>query len=789
MSAAEAKSGEAYVEISARKGLLEKGLLAAQDAMKRTAAIATVLNARISQSYNAVSASVNAFGTRAFAVSRMIPTAAQASLRGLSTTAKGITSTLGRGFMSVGSALSSLTASAMSLKGALAAAMAASGVGMMVKGFANAAGNIDDMAKRTGLAAEEIQGLTFAAKMSGTSIEAVEGAIRKMQKQMAAGNTDTFTGLAAGLAAIPNPAQRAAAAAKALGVSIDAVPKTILDPNAGQNIDAVRTALGEMTRAAGKTPMATFRAMADRIAAISDPSQRAAEAMRIFGKSGTALLPMFENGSAGIDELTREAERLGLVMSGDAVTAGAQLGDMLDKVWMTLGALSNRIGSKLAPLIQTLADRFLSVAETVTTFIENNGAAIVSMAQMGAMVGVGAVALVGLATSIGAVGVVLSGIGAAIGALGGMVALLLSPIGLLLSSLVALGAAVTYFSVDSSTALAWIQTQWQSLTEYVMPIINGIATAMMSGQWAAAGTIGMLALEQALRIGVQPIYNIWTDLYTWIGTAAIDAVTTVANVFAGIPTTLMNVFSTTITWLTGAFDQAVTGIQNAFSTVFTWLGGTWDKTVNGIAKALLWLYSLFDRSIDYEAKARQMDADAKKRSEERQKSLDATTADRRKNADERANQRQKELDIVVTQRNESLQRANLERLQFAEGVKSNMRQDADTRKSEFDARIQQLGDEIATAIADVQQNAPATPETPERLERPERPAAPELPSPGLVAEDTAIKTQGTFSGFAAGMLGTGQSAIDRLEKETKRQTDILQAIAENTAEDDALELS
>lgn len=739
MAASKAKAGEAYVEISTRNGLLNKGLAAAQASMRRLAA-----------------------------------------------TTNAISATMGRGFMAVGGTMSSIASSAMSLKGALAGAMAASGVGMMVKGFADAAGNIDDMAKRTGLAAEEIQGLSFAAKMSGTSIEAVEGAIRKMQKQMASGNADAFTGLAAELAAIPNPAQRAAGAAKALGVSIDAVPKTILDPNSGRNIDAVRTALGEMTQAAGKTPMATFRAMADRIAAIPDPSQRAAEAMRIFGKSGTALLPMFENGSAGIEELTREAERLGLVMSGDAVTAGAQLGDTLDKVWMTVGALSNRIGSKLAPLIETLANRFLSVAEAATTFIENNGAAIMSLAQMGAMVGVGAVALIGLATSLGAVGVVLSGIGAAIGALGGMVAFLLSPIGLLLSGLVALGAAVTYFSVDSSTALAWIQTQWQSLTEYVMPIINGIATAMMSGQWAAAGTIGMLALEQALRIGVQPIYNIWTDLYTWIGTAAIDAVTTVANVFAGIPTTLMNVFSTTITWITGAFDRAVTGIQNAFSTVFTWLGGTWDKTVNGIAKALLWLYSLFDRSIDYEATARQMDADAKKRSEERQKSLDATTADRRKNADERANQRQKELDIVVTQRNESLQRANTERLLVADGLKTNMRQGAEERKSAFDARIQQLGTEIATAIEEVNKNAPPESAAPTP---PAPPAAPEMPSPGLVAEDTALKTQGTFSGFAAGMLGTGQSAIDRLEKETKSQTKILQAIAENTAVDDSLELS
>jgi hypothetical protein len=746
MSASKAKAGEAFVEISTRNGLLDKGLAAAQASMRRLAA-----------STNAISA------------------------------------TMGRGFMSVGGTLSSLGSSAMSLKGALAGAAAASGVGMMVKGFADAAGNIDDMSKRTGLAAEEIQGLSFAAKMSGTSIEAVEGAVRKMQKEIASGNADAFTGLAADLAAIPNPAQRAAAAAKALGVSIDAVPKTILDPSAGRNIDAVRTALGEMTQAAGKTPMATFRAMADRIAAIADPSQRAAEAMRIFGKSGTALLPMFENGSAGMDELMGEAERLGLVMSGDAVTAGAQLGDTLDKVWLTVGALSNRIGSILAPTLQTLLNAFVPLVAGVSHFIEQNKEWIVYAAYAAAAVAAVTVGVVSLGAVIGGVGAAMTALGAAIGGaltvVTGIIGAILSPIGIAVAAVVGLGAAFLYFSGVGSQVLQFISDKFAALLEYVMPMINGIGTALSSGQWGEAANIAMLGVEQAMRIGMQPLYNIWTDLYTWIVTASVDVVATLANVFAGIPTTIMNAFSTGITFVEGLLDQFAVGFMMAFDTVFTWLVGTWDQTVNGIAKALLYLYSLFDKSIDYEAAAKQMDADAKKRSDQRQTNLDTAITDRRKASDERANQRQKSLDDTVNTRNEDLMRANQSRLEYGEGIKRGVRDQANERKGQFDQRIKELGKEIAESIERVNKNAAAADTETETTDAPDPPDEPKMPDIATIAESTAVKTQGTFSGFGAGILGSGQSALDRLEKETKSQTAILQSIAKNTAEDDSLEMS
>lgn len=633
MSASKARAGEAYVEISTRNGLLDKGLAAAQASMRRLAA-----------------------------------------------TTNTISSTMGKGFASVGGALSTVGGSLMSVRGMIAGLAASAGVGAMVKGFADAAGNIDDMSKRTGLAAEEIQGLSFAARMSGTSIETVEGAVKKMQKA---------------------------------GFST------------------------------GRGPLADFEALADRIAAIPDPAARAAEAMKYFGRSGTQLLPMFENGSAGIQDLMREADRLGLVLSGPTVSAGEQLGDTIDKVVLVMGGFANRIGATLAPLVMDLADRLLSLAESVTTFIENNADTIVFFAQVAAGVAAFAAGVVALGGVIGGAGAVFTALSTAVGIVGAGLVAILSPIGLITVGIGGLVAAFLYFSGVSSQVLQYLQDQFQAMVDFVLPIFQSISTALMSGQWAAAGEIAMLAFELAIRTGMQPLYGLWSDLYTWIATGAIDAVTTIANVFAGIPTAIMNGFSTAITWLTG----------------------TWDRTVNSIAKSLLYLYSLFDRSINYAEAAKQMDQDAMAR----------------------AAQRQKDLDAAKNKRNEDLNQANQARAEFSEGIKQGVRDQAEEKKSQFEARVDEIKVQIQAKMDEVNIEAQRQAEERAKVEPPPKPKPP--PEIGNIEQSVALKTQGSFSGFAAGMLGTGTSALDRLQNETKKQTNILQSIADNTAEDDALALS
>jgi len=62
-------------------------------------------------------------------------------------------------------------------------------------------------------------------------------------------------------------------------------------------------------------PDEQLKLIADRLAAVEDSTLKAALAMELFGRSGTALLPMMSGGARGIEELQQSARSLGLTMS------------------------------------------------------------------------------------------------------------------------------------------------------------------------------------------------------------------------------------------------------------------------------------------------------------------------------------------------------------------------------------------------------------------------------------------------------------------------------------------
>ena len=117
--------------------------------------------------------------------------------------------------------------------------------------FAGAGAAIDDMSQRTGASAEALSQLAYAAGQSGTDIETVEKSMRKLGKTV----TEAKDG-----------SKGASDALKAVGLSA--------------------ADLSTMT------PDEQLRAVADALAGISDPGEKAARAMDLLGKSGADMLPL-----------------------------------------------------------------------------------------------------------------------------------------------------------------------------------------------------------------------------------------------------------------------------------------------------------------------------------------------------------------------------------------------------------------------------------------------------------------------------------------------------------------
>jgi len=156
---------------------------------------------------------------------------------------------------------------------AVGGAMAAPFV-IAAKNFASMGDAVAKMSRRTGVGVEALSELGYAAELSGTSMESLENGLRRMQR-------------------------------------------TIYD--AGRGLSTAKDALADLGLSAkdfkGLSPEDQFTVLGEALSRIEDPSRRAAIAMTILGRSGTALLPMVAKGAAGLDELRKKARDLGLSIS------------------------------------------------------------------------------------------------------------------------------------------------------------------------------------------------------------------------------------------------------------------------------------------------------------------------------------------------------------------------------------------------------------------------------------------------------------------------------------------
>ena len=108
------------------------------------------------------------------------------------------------------------------------------------------------------------------------------------------------------------------------------------------------------TNVTSLSPDQQFKLIADRLSRIEDPTLKAAMAMKVFGKSGTQLLPLMAGGAKGIEELQQRARELGLTISKEDADAATLFGDTLDDLWKSIKAGVFAIGAALAPMLTDL---------------------------------------------------------------------------------------------------------------------------------------------------------------------------------------------------------------------------------------------------------------------------------------------------------------------------------------------------------------------------------------------------------------------------------------------------
>jgi len=229
--------------------------------------------------------------------------------------------------------------------------------------------NIDNTSKlsaRLGLTYGELSGLAYAGDLAGVSMDVIGKAATKAD--IAFVKASQGSGLAI-------------AAFQGLGLSVDDL----------QN----------------KSPAERFAAITDAIAGLPSEAEKSAASVKLFGRAGAELLPLFSAGAGEIARATAEAKAFGMSLTNAQGKDVEAMNDAFTRSQAAITGIVTQVTAYLAPSIQGIADTFTALVGDI------GGATIGQKIGDGILDGAGFLAGIGdtLISNFGSVFEYLSGVG------------------------------------------------------------------------------------------------------------------------------------------------------------------------------------------------------------------------------------------------------------------------------------------------------------------------------------------------------------------------------------------
>ena len=211
------------------------------------------------------------------------------------------------------------------------ASIAALGVGItaLVMPVARVGDEFFKLSQKTGVSVEALTALDYAAKLSDVTTEGLTKALQKLSVAM----FDTQVNGDEGSAAL-----------KALGVS-------------------ATDAQGQI-----RPTEAVLLDLAEKFARMPDGADKAALAVKLFGKEGLAIIPFLNQGREGITALMDEAQRLGLVMSEDVARASEAFNDNLTRLSAIFEGVQRQIGAAVIPILADFTEQIILAQSETGSF-------------------------------------------------------------------------------------------------------------------------------------------------------------------------------------------------------------------------------------------------------------------------------------------------------------------------------------------------------------------------------------------------------------------------------------
>lgn len=460
---------------------------------------------------------------------------------------------------------------------AVGAAMtaASAGVALAIRGQLNAADEMSKSAQRLGIPIETLSKLRHAADMSGVGVEQLSVGLKTMSRQMAeaAGGSKTALKIF-----------------DDLGVSA---------MNADGSLRSTEEVMSDVAESLSKMP---------------DGAQKTALAMKLFGESGAALIPMLNGGASGLEAMMREAESLGIVFDAKTGKAAENFNDNISRLKASVMGLVIQLAAALAPTLETISAK----AVEMTKWFRDLSPETQALAAKFAVVAMAAGPLVlGLGFVVSSLATITAGLKAV------AAVLLLNPFGLAALAAVAAGAAIyaywepiKQFFTDlwagikqtatdswdgikqlSSDAVAATLGAWNGIRETFNAVLANVKQAFVDG-WEAIKAEVSTWPARFIEIGGQIVDGLkqgiadkWNEMIAWLQEKAESiksAITDPLGIFS--PSRVMRGYGRNIT------EGLALGLQDQAPMVDQAMGGIEGRISGGGM-------SLADRMQDFKSSA------------------------------------------------------------------------------------------------------------------------------------------------------------------------------------------
>lgn len=317
------------------------------------------------------------------------------------------------------------------------------------------ADEINTLSKQTGLSTDTLQEFKYMSGLIDVDLSTITGSLSKLTRNMNTARKGTGD---------------AATAFKNLGVNIT---------NADGSLRDNEEVFGEVL---------------DKLGLMTNETERDAAAMAIFGKSAQDLNPLILAGSEAIAQYAQEAQNVGYVLDEDALGSLNSVNDSFDRMKGVIDGAKNQLAQALAPTIEDIAgkmqewvasvdwdavgEKIKTIAEDIKSFFDflsENGDTIIAII---AGIAAGFIAwnvtslVMGLVEAIKAFQLANEGATIAQAALN--VVMNANPIGIIITALSALVAAIVVLWNTNEDFRNWCINAWSSVTEWIRTTVNNV---------------------------------------------------------------------------------------------------------------------------------------------------------------------------------------------------------------------------------------------------------------------------------------------------------------------------